>query len=150
MKRWFLSLLLISLFLSNSVNAEITKKDLDEMETRLKDYIDLKISALQNEFRGEIKRLETKIDERFNAVDERFNAIDKRIDDFKNTLTLVSGILISIFVATLALPQILAYFSDRRERRKIKGVEISAQEFAELKAQVKALIEAQQTGKNSD
>ncbi|HIE26823.1 TPA: hypothetical protein EYP66_06015, partial [Candidatus Poribacteria bacterium] len=76
MKKSFLLLLLISLFWSSTVHAELTKKDLEGMEARL----DLKISVLQKEIQGEIKALDTKLEERFGAVDKRFETINAKFE----------------------------------------------------------------------
>lgn len=100
-----ITLLLIFLFLSSSSTfAEVTKDDLREMEQRLKEYIDLKISATD----GKIKALETRIDE-----------MDKRLTAEIEMVKWMVGVLIVIIVAILAIPQAVTLIREHRELREV-------------------------------
>jgi beta-lactamase regulating signal transducer with metallopeptidase domain len=109
-------LLLIILFLSSSPTfAEVTKDDLREMEQRLKEYIDLKISVTDSK----IKALETRIDEMDKRLTAEIEMANKRLTAEIEMVKWMVGVLIVIIVAILAIPQAVTLIRERKERKEV-------------------------------
>jgi len=109
LSRNFRSLLKIGLALmllvSNVSLAQLTKEDIRQivkeenvqLETRLKEYVDLKINALKAD------------------VDLKFGSLKAEVEAVKWMLT----ILIVVIVAVLALPQAVSFIREGRELREV-------------------------------
>ena len=76
----------------------IIKEEITASEKRTREYIDLKIDALD-------KNLNTKID-----------AVDQRIDDIR----IVMIALIGLIAAAVALPQFIIAYTERKREREIQ------------------------------
>ena len=103
MKKKVLLLASCFLMLTTHAFAELTQSDLQEIdkliqasETRIKEYVDLKINALDAKLTGQIKALDAKLTGEINALDGR--------------LTQVYGFviaLVALIAVAVGLPQIL-------------------------------------------
>jgi type II secretory pathway pseudopilin PulG len=79
-----------------------------------------------------------------NRLNIRISEMDKRLSAKIETSEKIAGILVLVVLAAMALPQILGYFRDRRERKDLKKqqdiqeslqgqIDELRQEIAELK-----------------
>jgi len=76
---------------------QIIKEENAQLETRLKEYVDMKIAVLA----AEIKATNTTMVEMDKRVTAQINALDNKI----TTVQWALGVLIVVIVAILALPQ---------------------------------------------
>ena len=101
--------ILFSLLLTSSAFGELTKEDMraiireeiEASEKRTREYIDLKIDAVNSR----IDAVNTRID----AVNTRIDGVDKRLGDMR--LMMIG--FIGIIVAIIAIPQIIFAYRDR-------------------------------------
>ena len=119
-------ILSLLLYLASPVCAELTKEDIRTIikeenaasEKRLKEYIDLKIDAVDKGLNARIdgvekslnaridgveKSLNTRIDALEKSVDDRFDAVDKKLD----WVWYMIIALIGLITAAIAIPQII-------------------------------------------
>ena len=114
MKKKVLLLASCFLMLTTHAFAELTQSDLQEIdkliqasETRIKEYVDLKINALDAKLTGQIRALDAKLTGEINALDERVTGQIKALD---GRLTQVYGFviaLVALIAVAVGLPQIL-------------------------------------------
>ncbi len=101
---------------------EITKQDLLQMENRLKEYIDLRISAVNAEF----KSVRTEFKAEFKDVNTRIDEMDKRI----GLLQWMVGAVLVIVVTVLGIPQFVTL---RRESRHSEERDQQIKDIAEFR-----------------
>ena len=119
--------ILLLLLLASPVFGELTKEDLRTIlkeevtasETRIKEYIDLKIETVNaridavntriDAVNTRIDTLEKSVDGRFDAVADRFDAVDKKLD----WVWYMIIALIGLVAATIAIPQIIIAYRDQ-------------------------------------
>ena len=99
---------------------DLIREENAALETRLREYADLKFEILDTKFTTEFKR----VDNRFESVEKRQNFI----------MILVTG-LIALIVLAVGIPQILLLF-------KQKGQDTLAEEVKTLREQLEALRES--------
>ena len=136
MKKKILLLSICFLILSTNAFAELSQSDLKEIdkliqasETRIKEYVDLKINALDAKLSGEIKAVEVKLTGQINAVGERINGVEGR-------LTQVFGFviaLVALIAVAVGLPQILVARQAKEMRTQDQRIEALQQEIEKLK-----------------
>jgi len=101
---------------------EEVKTEIAASEKRTKEYIDLKIDALDKNLNARIDAVDKSLNARIDAVDKSLNAridgLDKRMD---NMWRLMLG-LFGLVAATIAIPQIIIAYRDRN--RKEMQIEI--------------------------
>ncbi len=129
MKKKVLLLAICFLILTPNVFAELTQSDLEEIdkliqasETRIKEYVDLKIDALDAKLTGQIK-----------ALDERVTGQIKGLD---GRLTQVYGFviaLVALIAVAVGLPQILVARQGKEMRTQDQRIEALQQEIEKLK-----------------
>ena len=127
------TLTILSLFLlASPVFSELTKEDVRTIRTiireevtasekRTKEYIDIKVGALDQR----VDDLEKNLNDKINTLEKNLNA---RIGD----LWLLMIALIGLITAAIAVPQIIIAFKERGQK------EMRA-ELAELREQIAAL-----------
>ena len=115
--------ILLLLLFASSAYGELTKEDLRTIvkeesaasEKRMKEYIDLKVDALDDKLSTRIDALEKSMDARFGAVDnsldDRFDAVDKKLDW---VWFMMIG-LIGLVTAAIAVPQIMVAYRGRKD-----------------------------------
>ena len=81
----------------------IIKEEITVSEKRMKEYIDLKIDALD-------KSLNAKID-----------AVDQRIDDLKGNVNRIWLAIIALIAAAVALPQLIIAYTERKRQKTSKN-----------------------------
>ena len=107
MKRIIVISILLIFITANLAIAELTKQDLDkslaEQEKRIKEYIDLKIGAVNS-----------RIDAVEKTVNSRINAVEKVVKEGQDFLKWMIGILALVVVGGITFPPI---WQERRERK---------------------------------
>ena len=98
---------------------ESLKKDIESLKT----YVDLKIEALSNELKGELKAVNTAIVE-----------MDKRLSGQITLLMWMMGILAGFMGLLIALPQVLDFLRGRKEiQARLEKMEMEISELKERK-----------------
>ena len=90
----------------------IIKEEIAASEKRMKEYIDLKIEAINAGIDAGDKSLNAKIDAGDKSLNARIDNVEKRIDD-ANEYFDPFWIVIIIIVIAIILPQILLIYNDR-------------------------------------
>ena len=139
-------IILSLLLLTTSAFGELTKEDIRTiikeenaaLEKRVKEYIDLKVDALdqklsaridgvEKSLNAKIDALETSVDDRFDGVDKsldsRFGAVDKKLD----WVWYMMIALIGLVTAAIAIPQIVIAYRDRGQQ----GMQAEIQQLRE-------------------
>ena len=125
MKNKVLLVAICFLVLSTNAFAELSQTDLDKIdkliqasETRIKEYIDLKINALDAKLSGQIK-----------TVDERINGVEGRLTQmFGFVIALVALIAVAI-----GLPQFLVARQAKEMQTQDQRIEALQREIEKLK-----------------
>ena len=123
----FITILSLLLLLASPVFGELTKEDLRTIikeevtasEKRTREYIDLKIDALDNKLSARIDALEKSVDARFDGVEARFGAVADRFGAVDKALDRIWGLMIGLIVlitAAIAVPQILMAYRERGQK----------------------------------
>ena len=114
MKRIIVISILLIFITANLAIAELTKQDLEkslaEQEKRIKEYIDLKIGAVNSRIDAVEKTVNSRIDAVEKTVDSRINAVEKGLEFLKWMI----GILALIVVGGITFPPI---WQELRERK---------------------------------
>ena len=133
-----IAILSLLLFLTTPAFSELTKEDLrtiikEEVRTiikeeiaasekRTREYIDLKIDALD-------KSLNAKID-----------AVDQRIDDLKGNVNRIWLAIIALIAAAVALPQLIIAYTERKRQKDIEKRQEDLQtEIQQLREKIEAM-----------
>ena len=132
-----LTILSLLLLLASPVCAELTKEDIrtiikeenSALEKRIKEYIDLKIDALDQKVDALDKSLNGK-------VDDLGKSLNGRIDDIRTIMIA----LIALITAAIAVPQIIMAYKERGQ----KGLERSQQAMQSQIDQLRKELEAMQ------
>lgn len=95
---------------------EVVKKEITDSETRMKEYIDLKIEG---------------VDKQFERVDKQFEGVGKQI----TLLTNVVYGLIALIVAAIAIPQIIMAWRSGKDREQERINQELREEIETLKQQ---------------
>ncbi len=111
------TILCLLLFLTIPAFGELTKEDVRTImkeeitasEKRLKEYIDLKIDAVDQKLTARIDGVEKSLNARIDGTNTRIAGLDKRMD---NMWRLMMG-LFGLVAATIAIPQIIIAYRDR-------------------------------------
>ena len=149
--------ILFLFFLASPAFAELTKEDIRTIikeenaasEKRTREYIALKIEALDKSLNARIDAVHTRID----AVHTRIDAVDKRIDKLEGSLSsridklegslsrrigdmwLVVLALIGFVAAAIAIPQIIIANTEKRRQQNIE------REHQDLQTEIRQLRE---------
>ncbi len=83
--------------------SDIIKKENALLETRLREYVDLKFEVLDTKFTTKLAELDTKFTTKFETVENQFKTVH---DGQKLLLILVTG-LIALIVIAIGIPQII-------------------------------------------
>ena len=145
----FITILSLLLLLASPVFGELTKEDLRTIikeesaasEKRMREYIDLKVEAINARFDatnaridGVEKSLSARIDALEKNVDDRFGAVDKKLD-------WVWGLMIGLIVlitAAIAVPQIIMAYRERGQKEMETRQEALQTEIQQLREQIEA------------
>ena len=113
---------ILSLFLlASPVFGELTKEDLrtvvkEELaasETRIKEYIDLKIETVN----ARIDALDKSLNARIDGVDNKLSA---RIDALEGNVNRIWLAILALIAAAVALPQLIIVYSERKREKEIQ------------------------------
>ena len=128
-----------------SAHAELTAQDLDKIrlivqdeikkelsisETRIKEYIDLKIEGVDKQFQSVDKQFQS-VDKQFQSVDKQFQSVDRQIAH----VTYVTYGLIALIVAAIGIPQIIIAWRSESGKDQAKQIQELRQEIDALKQQ---------------
>ena len=112
------------LLLASPVFGELTKEDIRTIfkeenaasEKRLKEYIDLKIDAVEKNLNAKIDAVEKNLDTKIDAGDKNLNtkieALDKKLD----WVWFMIIALIGLITAAIAVPQIIIAFKEKGQK----------------------------------
>ena len=104
------------------------KSEIEASEKRIKEYIDIKFEAVNEQFKT--------VDERFNSVDKQIQGFDKRVSDTK-TLTYT---LIAFIAVVIGLPQVIAFWRNRKDDQETKKqIETLSSNIETLTQRIEAL-----------
>ena len=116
------------LLLTSTAFGELTKEDLRTIikeevaasEKRMKEYIDLKIDAVEKNLNARIDALEESLNTQIDAVDEKLSA---RIDDANGYFNPFGNldpfwIAMVMIVSLIILPQLIILYKEIRDRKK--------------------------------
>jgi len=112
-----LFLLIVLMYLPSLSFAELTKKDIEEIRTIVKEEI--------ANVDKRIDLLEKSIDQRFQQIDKRFEQIDKRLEFIQNLIIgmlAVFGGLCGVFVGLLLWDR--KTFKDKAKEEAMKELEV--------------------------
>ena len=118
--------IILCILISSTVFAQLTDQDLEkirgivqESEERLNKRID--------EVREEVKAVEGRLNTRIDSVEKNINT---RISDLRTTVIWMVGILASILIAALVLPQFLGRSKkDAEELEEVRGIRDEVREI---------------------
>ena len=140
MKKKVLLLAICFLILTTNAFAELTQSDLEEIdkliqasETRIKEYVDLKINALDVKLTGQIKALDERLTGQIKALDAKLTG---EINVLDGRLTQVYGFviaLVALIAVAVGLPQILVARQGKELRVQDQRIEALQQEIEKLK-----------------
>ncbi|MDE0637682.1 MAG: hypothetical protein OXI43_17740 [Candidatus Poribacteria bacterium] len=147
MKKKVLLLAICFLILSTNAFAELTPSDLENIdkliqasENRIKQYVDLKINALDAKLSGEIKALGERLTGQINALDAKLSGeiktVGERINGVEGRLTQIFGFmiaLVALIAVAVGLPQILVARQGKEMRIQDQRIEALQQEIEKLK-----------------
>ena len=128
--------ILFLLLLTTSAFGEVTKEDIRTiikeenavLEKRMKEYIDLKVDALD-------QKLSARIDGVEKSLNARIDGLDKRMD---NMWRLMIG-LFGLVAATIAIPQIIIAYRDRGRKEMERSQQAMQSQIDQLREQIEAL-----------
>ena len=138
------TLTILSLFLlASPVFSELTKEDVRTIRTiireevtasekRTKEYIDIKVGALDQRVDDLEKNLNDKINTLDKNLNDKIDTLEKNLNARIGDLWLLMIALIGLITAAIAVPQIIIAFKERGQK------EMRA-ELAELREQIAAL-----------
>lgn len=105
------------------------EKSIETSEKKIKEYVDLKINALDGKLSGEINTLEQKFSGEFNTLNERINSVDSR-------LTQIYGFviaLVALIAIAVGIPHILVARQGKELRVQEQQIKTLQQEIEKLK-----------------
>ena len=112
------------LLLASSAFGELTKEDIRTIlkeegtasEKRTREYIDLKIDALDKSLNARIDALDKSLNARIDAVDKSLNARIDAVDKKLDWVWYMIIALIGLITAAIAIPQIIIAYRDRGQK----------------------------------
>ena len=122
-----LSLLLLSSPAFGGLTKEdirtIIKEEIAASEKRMREYIDLKVEAINAKIDAVEKNLNAKIDAGDKSLNARIDNVEKRIDESDGNLTdrirdiwLLVLALIGLLAAAIAIPQLIIAYREKGHR----------------------------------
>ena len=147
MKKTAIILIIINILcLNTSVFAQLTQTDLDkindlflESEKRMKEYVDIKIDALDKKLTGQINTVEERLRGEINVVKGEIKAVKEEIKGVKGSMSMLYGFviaLVALIAIAVGLPQFLLV---RREKEEQANKEELKEEILELKRELEKL-----------
>ena len=97
----------------------IIKEEIAASEKRMKEYIDLKIDALDNKLSARIDVTNARIDAtnaKIDATNARIDELDEKLSERIRDIWLVVLGLIALIVATVAIPQLIIVYKERGQK----------------------------------
>ena len=158
MKRTVIIILIINILcLNTTAFAQLTQTDLDRInalilasEKRMKEYVDLKIDALDKKLTDEIKALDERLTGEIKTIREEIKALDAKLTgeiktvDGRVSLAIVFVVaLIALIAVAVGLPQFLLA---RREKEEQANKDELKEEILELKRELEKLKQQQIVG----
>ena len=124
------------LLLASPVFGELTKEDLRTVlkeeitasEKRTREYIDLKIDALDQKLSAKIDGVEKDLNTRIDAVEKSLGRV-----------WLMIAALIGLITATIAIPQIIIAYRDRGRKEMESSQQAMQTQIDQLRAQIEAM-----------
>ena len=122
----------------------IVEKTVEKSEKQIKDYVDLKINALDAKLSGEIKTLDEKLIGEINALDAKLSGEIKTLDEKLtggingldgrlNQLFLLVIALIALIAVAVGMPHILVARQGKEIRSQNQRIEALQQEIETIR-----------------
>ena len=110
---------------------ELTKEDIRTIfkeenaasEKRTREYIDLKVEAINAKFDAvntKFDAVNARIDALNTIVDGRFDALNTRMEDVDSRFDRIWLAIIALITAAIALPQLIILYAERKRGREIE------------------------------
>ena len=106
------------------------KREIVSSETRMKEYINIKIAGVEKRIEG--------VEKRVADVEKRVADVEKRIEGVDQGITLLTNFvfaLIALIVAAIAIPQIILTWRSSKNREQEKINQELREEIEKLKQQ---------------
>ena len=103
----------------------IIKEEVTASETRLREYIDLKIETVNAKIDAVNTRIDvvnTRIDTLEKGMDARFDALNMRLDDVDSRFDRIWLAIIALITAAIALPQLIILYAERKRGREVQAL----------------------------
>ena len=120
------------------------KREIVSSETRMKEYINIKIAGVEKRIEGVEKRV-ADVEKRIEGVEKRVADVEKRVADVEKRIegvdqgiTLLTNFvfaLIALIVAAIAIPQIILTWRSSKNREQEKINQELREEIEKLKQQ---------------
>ena len=132
-----IAILSLLLFLTTPAFSELTKEDLQTLKEDLRTIIKEEIAASE-------KRMKEYIDLKIDALDKSLNAkidaVDQRIDDLKGNVNRIWLAIIALIAAAVALPQLIIAYTERKRQKDIEKRQEDLQtEIQQLREKIEAM-----------
>ena len=138
MKKTSILILISVLFLNATAFGQLQQTDLDKIEkmftaseARMKEYIDLKIDALDAKLTGQIDALDKKFTGEIKAVKEEIKAVDGRVTQIFGFLIALIGLI----AVAVGLPQYLLARRGKEMQIYMEKIDELSREIEKLKQQ---------------
>ena len=136
-------ILLLALCFSISTTcayAELSQSDfekiqsiVDKSEKQIKEYVDLKINALDAKLSGEIKTLDKKLSGEIKTLDEKLTGGINGLDGRLNQLFLLEIALIALIAVAVGMPHLLVARQGKEIQSQNQRIEALQQEIEAMR-----------------
>ena len=132
-----IAILSLLLFLTTPAFSELTKEDLQTLKEDLRTIIKEEIAASEKRTR---EYIDLKIDALDKSLNAKIDAVDQRIDDLKGNVNRIWLAIIALIAAAVALPQLIIAYTERKRQKDIEKRQEDLQtEIQQLREKIKAM-----------
>ena len=132
-----IAILSLLLFLTTPAFSELTKEDLQTLKEDLRTIIKEEIAASEKRTR---EYIDLKIDALDKSLNAKIDAVDQRIDDLKGNVNRIWLAIIALIAAAVALPQLIIAYTERKRQKDIEKRQEDLQtEIQQLREKIEAM-----------
>ena len=132
-----IAILSLLLFLTTPAFSELTKEDLQTLKEDLRTIIKEEIAASEKRTR---EYIDLKIDALDKSLNAKIDAVDQRIDDLKGNVNRIWLAIIELIAAAVALPQLIIAYTERKRQKDIEKRQEDLQtEIQQLREKIEAM-----------
>ena len=125
-----IAILSLLLFLTTPAFSELTKEDLQTLKEDLRTIIKEEIAASEKRTR---EYIDLKIDALDKSLNAKIDAVDQRIDDLKGNVNRIWLAIIALIAAAVALPQLIIAYTERKRQEDLQT------EIQQLREKIEAM-----------